>query len=37
VFDEPFGPARAVAFPLIWGALILYTVTMIRNARAVRA
>ncbi len=37
VFNEPFGPARAIAFPLIWGALILYTVTMIRNARAVRA
>jgi chloramphenicol-sensitive protein RarD len=37
VFNEPFGPARAVAFPLIWGALILYTVTMIRNARAARA
>lgn len=37
IFNEPFGPARAVAFPLIWAALILYTVTLIRNARAGRA
>jgi chloramphenicol-sensitive protein RarD len=37
VFDEPFGPARAVAFPLIWLALLLYTVSMIRTARAARA
>ncbi|WP_439138005.1 EamA family transporter RarD [Roseicyclus sp.] len=36
VFNEPFGPARAVAFPLIWLALILYTVTLIRTARAAR-
>ena len=37
VFGEPFGPARAVAFPLIWAALILYTITLIRNARGARA
>lgn len=37
VFKEPFGLARAVAFPLIWLALILYTATLIRNARAARA
>lgn len=37
VFNEPFGPARAVAFPLIWAALILYTGSMIRTARAARA
>lgn len=37
IFNEPFGPARAVAFPLIWAALILYTVTLIRNARTGRA
>lgn len=36
VFGEPFGPARAVAFPLIWAALILYTITLIRNARGAR-
>lgn len=33
VFDEPFGPARAIAFPLIWLALVLYTGAMIRDAR----
>jgi len=33
VFGEPFGPARAIAFPLIWLALILYTASMIREAR----
>jgi chloramphenicol-sensitive protein RarD len=37
VFAEPFGPARAVAFPLIWAALILYTASMIRTARSARA
>ena len=37
VFNEPFGPARAVAFPLIWAALVLYTGSMIRTARAARA
>lgn len=37
IFDEPFGPARAVAFPMIWAALILYTATLIRAARAARA
>ncbi len=37
VFDEPFGPARALAFPLIWAALILYTASMIRSARTARA
>ncbi|WP_297616714.1 EamA family transporter RarD [uncultured Roseicyclus sp.] len=34
VFHEPFGLARAIAFPLIWAALILYTISMIRTARA---
>lgn len=37
VFKEPFGAARAVAFPLIWAALILYTAMLIRTARAGRA
>ena len=34
VFGETFGPARAVAFPLIWAALVLYTWSMVRQARA---
>lgn len=33
VFEEPFGPARAVAFPLIWAALGLYTYAMFRGRR----
>jgi chloramphenicol-sensitive protein RarD len=33
MFDEPFGPARAIAFPLIWLALILYAASMISMAR----
>lgn len=31
VFGEPFGTARAIAFPMIWAALILYTYSMVRN------
>ncbi len=34
VFDEPFGPARAVAFPLIWAALAIYTASMLRSRPA---
>ncbi len=33
VFGEPLGRARMVAFPLIWLALIIYTTSMIRQAR----
>ena len=33
VFGEPFGPARAIAFPLIWAALGLYTFSMFRGRR----
>ncbi|MGJ8545727.1 MAG: EamA family transporter RarD [Sulfitobacter sp.] len=33
VFDEPFGRARAVAFPLIWLALVIYTTSMLRQMR----
>lgn len=33
VFDEPFGRARAIAFPLIWLALIVYTTSMVRQMR----
>lgn len=37
VFDEPFGTARAVAFPVIWMALALYSIALIRKARGARA
>jgi len=37
LFDEPFGPARAIAFPLIWAALVIYTASMLHRARAARA
>ena len=32
-FVEKPDPARAVAFPLTWAALALYTLSMIRQAR----
>ena len=35
VFGEPFGPARMVAFPMIWAALILYTASLLSQARRV--
>ena len=31
VFGEPFGTARAVAFPMIWAALVIYTGSMLRR------
>lgn len=31
VFEEPFGSARAIAFPMIWAALGLYTYAMFRG------
>ncbi len=31
IFGEPFGPARAIAFPMIWAALALYTVSLVRG------
>ncbi|OYX44331.1 MAG: EamA family transporter [Rhodobacterales bacterium 32-67-9] len=34
VFGEEFGTARAIAFPLIWAGLILYTASMVQQARA---
>jgi chloramphenicol-sensitive protein RarD len=37
LFGEEFGRARMIAFPMIWAALLLYTVAMFRNARAARA
>jgi len=33
VFEEPFGRARALAFPLIWMALAVYTYSMFRDRR----
>ena len=35
VFGEPFGRGKMVAFPMIWVALVIYTVSMVRQARAV--
>lgn len=37
VFGETFGPARMIAFPLIWLALGLYSVSLVREARRNRA
>lgn len=37
VFEEPFSRAKALAFALIWTALVLYSVAMLRQARRVRA
>ncbi len=31
VFGEPFGQARAIAFPMIWAALVLYSMSMWRG------
>ncbi|TMM52370.1 EamA family transporter RarD [Sulfitobacter sabulilitoris] len=33
VFDEPFGRARMIAFPMIWMALVIYTASMVRQIR----
>ena len=33
VFKEPFGQARMIAFPMIWAALVIYSVTMLREMR----
>ena len=33
LFDEPFGKARAIAFPMIWLALALYSYSLIRGRR----
>ena len=34
VFDEPFGRARMIAFPLIWLALVIYSTSVLRQMRA---
>lgn len=36
VFDEPFGRARAIAFPMIWLALVIYSTAMLRQMRAAK-
>ncbi len=33
IFGEPFGRAQMIAFPMIWGALAMYTVALVRQAR----
>ncbi|MDU8929238.1 EamA family transporter RarD [Alisedimentitalea sp. MJ-SS2] len=33
IFDEPFGRARMIAFPMIWAALVLYSIAMLRQLR----
>ncbi|APE44828.1 EamA family transporter [Sulfitobacter alexandrii] len=37
VFEEPFGRARAIAFPMIWAALVIYSTVMWRQMRSARA
>ena len=34
LFGEEFGRARAIAFPMIWAALVIYTWSLVRQARA---
>lgn len=34
LFGEPFGRVQAIAFPMIWAALVLYTASMVARARA---
>ncbi len=36
VFGEPFGEARMIAFPMIWAALVVFSIPMIRSLRARR-
>lgn len=33
VFNEPFGTARMIAFPMIWAALVLYSAALFRQSR----
>ncbi|MDO9417535.1 EamA family transporter RarD [Pararhizobium sp.] len=37
VFDEPFGPAKLVAFVLIWIALAIYSISMLKLSHDRRA
>ena len=36
LFGEPFGTARMIAFPMIWAALVIYTIPMFRESAARR-
>lgn len=36
IFDEPFGRARTIAFPMIWLALVLYSTSTLRQMRRSR-
>lgn len=33
LFDEPFGSARLIAFPMIWAALILYSYSLMQQRK----
>ncbi|KIN75256.1 RarD [Sulfitobacter noctilucae] len=33
VFGEAFGTARMIAFPMIWAALVIYSISMLRQMR----
>lgn len=33
VFGEPFGGAQAIAFPMIWMALVIYSWSMVKQVR----
>jgi chloramphenicol-sensitive protein RarD len=33
VFNEPFGLARAIAFPMIWAALVIFTAALINGRK----
>ncbi|MFC7704700.1 EamA family transporter RarD [Plastorhodobacter daqingensis] len=34
IFNEPFGQARMIAFPMIWAALVIYSIALLRQVRA---
>lgn len=36
LFEEPFGQARMIAFPMIWLALLVYSIPMLRDLRSAR-
>ncbi len=36
-FEEPFGRARMIAFPMIWLALVIYSMSMLRQLRRQRS
>lgn len=37
VFEEPFGRARMIAFPMIWVGLVIYSVSMVQQMKAAKA